>query len=135
MTSQAIYHKISQQLLKMRSLDLMSEKNFEYLNIKNPKEARFYLLPKVHKKDIPGRPICSSINQPTSHISKVIDEHIKKYVPKTKIICQVHTTLNKQIKTTWTNTRRSITSHFRRKLSISNLIYLMWTFIALNLHH
>ena len=68
----------------MRSLDLISEKNFEYLNIKNPTEARFYLLPKNHEKDIPGRPIRSSINYPTCYISKFVDEHIKQYVPKTK---------------------------------------------------
>ena len=30
------------------------------------------------------RPVCSSINHPTAHISKLIDEHIKQYVPKTK---------------------------------------------------
>ena len=52
-------------------------------SIRNPTEARFYLLPKIHKKNIPGRPICSSINHPTSNISKFVDEHIKKYVPKT----------------------------------------------------
>ena len=68
----------------MRSLNLITEKNFEYLNVKEPKEAKFYLLPKIHKKKIPGRPICSSINHPTSNISKFVDEHIKKYVPKTK---------------------------------------------------
>ena len=79
-----ISDKITEELLKMRSLDLISEKNFEYLNIKNPREARFYFLSKIHKKDIPGRPICSSINYPTSQISKFIDEHIKQYVPKTK---------------------------------------------------
>ena len=75
--------KITDELIKMRSLNLITEKNFEFLNLKNPKEARFYLLPKIHKKDIPGRPICSSINHPTSNISKFIDEHIKSYVPKT----------------------------------------------------
>ena len=79
-----ISDRIAQQLIKMRSLDLISDKNFEYLNIKNPTEARFYLLPKIHKKDIPGRPICNSINHPTCHISKFVDEHIKQYVPKTK---------------------------------------------------
>ena len=68
----------------MISLDPISEKNFEYLNIKNPTEARLYLLPKIHKKDIPGRPICSSFNHPMSHISKFVDEHIKKNVPQTK---------------------------------------------------
>ena len=39
-----ISDRIAQQLLKMRSLNLISDKNFEYLNIKNPTEARFYLL-------------------------------------------------------------------------------------------
>ena len=35
----------------MRSLDLITDKNLKYLNIKNPTEARFYPLPKIHKKD------------------------------------------------------------------------------------
>ena len=67
----------------MRSLNLITEKNFEYLNINNPVDAKFYLLPKNHKKNIPGRSICSSIDHPTSKITKFVDEHIKEYVPKT----------------------------------------------------
>ena len=55
---------IADELVKMRSLNLITEKNADYLNIRNPKEARFYLLPKIHKKDIPGRHICSSIAHP-----------------------------------------------------------------------
>ena len=78
-----ISDKIADQLIKMRSLNLITEKNFEYLNIKNPVEARFYLLPKIHKKNILGRPFCSSIDHPTSNISKFVDEHIKEYAPKT----------------------------------------------------
>ena len=73
-----------EQLTNMYSLNLITEKNFDYLNIRNPTEDRFYLLPKIHKNNIPGRPICSSINHPTSNISKFVNEHIKKYVPKTK---------------------------------------------------
>ena len=42
------------------------------------------MLPKIHKKGVPGRPICSSANHPTSRISKLVDEHIEEYVPKTK---------------------------------------------------
>ena len=61
-----------------------TEKNFDYLNVKHPKAGRFYLLPKIHKKNIPGRPICSSIGHPTCNISKFVDAHIKDYVPKTK---------------------------------------------------
>ena len=42
------------------------------------------MLPKIHKKGVPGRPICSLVNHPTSRLSKLVDEHIKEYVPKTK---------------------------------------------------
>ena len=79
-----ISNNILEHLTEMRSLNLITQKNFEFLNIPNPTEARFYLLPKIHKKTVPGRPICSSVNHPTAHISKFVDEHIKKYVPKTK---------------------------------------------------
>ena len=79
-----ISDRIAKHLTTMRSLNLITEKSFKYLNIKHPKEAKLYLLPKIHKKNIPGRPICSSIDHPTSNISKFVYEHIKKYVPKTK---------------------------------------------------
>ena len=68
----------------MKYLKPITEKNFEYLQIKNPKAGRFYLLPKIHKKQVPGRPICSSIGHPTCNISKFVDAHIKDYAPKTQ---------------------------------------------------
>ena len=61
-----ISDKIAEELTKMQSLNLITEKNFDYLNVKDPKEARFYMLPKIHKKGVPGRPICSSIDHPTA---------------------------------------------------------------------
>ena len=66
----------------MKNLKLISDKKFDFLNIKNPKAGRFYLLPKIHKKGIQGRLICSSIGHPTCNINKFIDSHIKDYVPK-----------------------------------------------------
>ena len=74
---------VTKTLTKMREKGLISDKNFEHLNPANCTEARFYMLPKIHKKSVPGRPICSSVNHPTSRISKLVDEHIKDYVPKT----------------------------------------------------
>ena len=68
----------------VRQKGLISEKNFDHLATEHCTEARFYMLPKIHKKGVPGRPICSSVNHPTSRISKLVDEHIKEYVPKTK---------------------------------------------------
>ena len=68
----------------MRAKGLITEDNFGHLSIDNFSEGRFYLLPKIHKKGVPGRSICSSVNHPTRGISKFVDEHIKGYVPLTK---------------------------------------------------
>ena len=75
--------KICKILTEMRDLKIITDKNFENLNIQNATPGRFYLLPKIHKKGIPGRPICSSVNHPTCNISKFVDEHIKGYVLET----------------------------------------------------
>ena len=83
--TQEVGDKINHTLTKMRQKGLISNQNFEHLSCdKTLKEGRFYLLPKIHKKGVPGRPICSSVNHPTSKVSKFVDEHIKKYVPETK---------------------------------------------------
>jgi hypothetical protein len=39
----------------------------------NPRQARFYLLPKIHKINTPGRPIVSTCNYPTELISSYLD--------------------------------------------------------------
>ena len=78
-----ISERICRVLTDMKNNKIITEKNFDYLNIKEPKAGRFYLLPKIHKKQTPGRPICSSIGHPTCNISKSVDAHIKDYVPQT----------------------------------------------------
>ena len=39
----------------------------------HPKESLFYLLPKIHKANNPGRPIVSACSCPTEHISTYLD--------------------------------------------------------------
>ena len=82
--TQRIGQKIADTLTKMHNKGLISDKNLEHLTPGSCTEAKFYMLPKIHKKNVPGRPICSSVNHPTSRISKFVDEHIKQYVPQTK---------------------------------------------------
>ena len=55
-----------------------------YLTPKEPRTARFYHLPKIHKPDIPGRPIVSSCGAPTKRISKFVDHHLKPFVALTR---------------------------------------------------
>ena len=69
---------------KMLEKELISIKIAQFLCPPDTKPGRFYLLPKVHKKGIPGRPICSSVCHPTNKVGKFIDEHIKIYVPLVK---------------------------------------------------
>ena len=41
------------------------------------KTTRFYITPRVHKKDIPGRPVVSSIDCHTSKLSKFVDHYLQ----------------------------------------------------------
>ena len=79
-----VSQKITQKLIQMKIKGQITKKNLEFLKPHNCKHGHFYLLPKIHKQGIPGRPICSSVNHPTANISKFVDEHIKQYVPQTK---------------------------------------------------
>ena len=64
----------------MLNEELIDIDTYGYLNIKSAKLGRFYMLPKIHKKGIHGRPICSSNNHPTERISEFMDHHMRKYV-------------------------------------------------------
>jgi hypothetical protein len=47
----------------------IDDKTMEYLTPEDPKPGRFYLLPKIHKENNPGRPIVSANGHPTEKIS------------------------------------------------------------------
>lgn len=57
----------------------------EYLRPENPRTARFYHQPKIHKQilPVPGRPIVSSCGAPTEHISEYVDYHLHPLVVQT----------------------------------------------------
>ena len=63
----------------------VKEKSITYITGTNitPKHSTtptFYMLPKVHKPNIPGRPIVSAIGGPTEKISKYIDTFLRPLV-------------------------------------------------------
>ena len=61
----------------------MSAQDAKYLLSFQPRLATFYMLPKIHKKDVPGRPIVSACGCPTERISAYVDYHLKPLVEKT----------------------------------------------------
>ena len=44
------------------------------------KPARFYLLPKIHKRGVPGRPVVSSCGSITENVSKLVDWFLKPLI-------------------------------------------------------
>ena len=76
--------KIIQTLKEAYYKDIITWDLSENLIVKNPTTATFYTLPKIHKKNNPGRPIVSGIGTITEKISCYVDETIKdlsKLVP------------------------------------------------------
>ena len=56
---------------------------YNYLNPTPPlRTPIFYLLPKIHKPNIPGRPIISGCGSPTEKISKYLDHYLRPIVEK-----------------------------------------------------
>ena len=67
-------------MLNDKLIDKKKQTNKQYLLHKDPIPGRFYILPKIHKVNNPGRPIVSSNNHPTERISQFFDFHLKPLV-------------------------------------------------------
>ena len=63
---------------------LLPEQVAGALMVENPKTAKFYLLPKIHKKGNPGRPITNAIGCPTSKIAEFVNHQLQPMVEKLK---------------------------------------------------
>ena len=72
--------KIMRALDDMHARGHIDNKTMEYLTPEDPKPGRFYLLPKIHKENNPGRPIVSANGHPTEKISEFIDFHLRPFV-------------------------------------------------------
>ena len=78
-----ISKKICQVLTEMRSLKLITEKNFEFLNKSNPKAGRFYLLLKIHKNIFQVDQYAVLLDTQLATSAILWNAHIRDYVPKT----------------------------------------------------
>ena len=77
-------NKILKTLKTAVNLEDITEEEALYLFRDNPRTSNFYTLPKIHKKNNPGRPIVNSIGSITERLSEYVDENIKslaKLVP------------------------------------------------------
>ena len=58
----------------------------KYFEVNDPKFARFYLLPKIHKRlsNVPGRPIISKCGYYTENISAFLHFHLQPFAQAVK---------------------------------------------------
>ncbi len=67
---------------KMLEKGHISLKTHTILYVTTARLPYFYMLPKIHKKHVPGRPILSANGSPTEKLSAFIDSYLNKLVPK-----------------------------------------------------
>ena len=85
LTDERFYKKLDSDLTEefstkiTQELKIMKESS-HYLKPDNPKVGRFYLLPKIHKVNNPGRPIASANGHPTEKIYEFVDFHLRPHV-------------------------------------------------------
>ncbi len=76
--------KVKRLLREMTDQEHLTEDNYDYLYNEDATLGKFYLLPKIHKKGVPGRPICNTIGHPTARISELVDVLLQPHVPSIK---------------------------------------------------
>ena len=89
LNNKTFYRKLGRNPIPKISADINSFLNFikerklltathlQFLTVKNPRTPIFYMLPKIHKINNPGRPIVSACDSPTEKLSAYIDSFIK----------------------------------------------------------
>ena len=64
---------------KVRLRGVLSSDTLNYVLVKDPKFARFYLLPKIYKRlhDVPGKPVISKCGVYSENVSSFLDYHLQ----------------------------------------------------------
>ena len=79
-TTHSFAKEISDTLVKNHNCNGINKDTFSYLIPQDPRTARFYLLPKIHKAGNLGRPIASGNGNPTERISEFVDSYLNPLV-------------------------------------------------------
>ena len=78
--TETISSEIRSFLTEMAERGTIDSSTKAFLTPLNPRPGRFYMLPKIHKPNNPGRPIISSCDAPTEKISMFVDHHLHPHV-------------------------------------------------------
>ena len=86
---------VNQTIERIKNEKLLPQETADGLKATNPKKTKFYISPKIHKPNNPGRPVINSIECHTLEILRLADHHLQpvvKQIPsyiKDKIISSV----------------------------------------------
>ncbi len=72
-----VSERVTAYLRACKKQQTIPDKVVDYLIPKDPRTAVFYILPKIHKENNPGRPIISANECPTEKISQFVDFHLR----------------------------------------------------------
>ncbi len=81
-TTLEVTKTLNSQLTNWKDEPNIDNNVLTHLRSTNPKTANFYMLPKIHKTNNPGRPIISANECPTEKISGYVDHHLRPHVLK-----------------------------------------------------
>ena len=75
--------KVNDRVKRLHDERHINDSTLDYLLINSDARAgKFYLLPKIHKKGCPGRPVMSGCNTPTEKLSEFVNAQLKPLVPR-----------------------------------------------------
>ena len=73
---------ISNLINQVWRLNIIDDTTYNNLQTKNPRIPTFYLLPKTHKQENPGRPIVNGIGSITEKMSAYVDTFPRRFAPR-----------------------------------------------------
>ena len=71
---------VNDTINRFKKVNLLSKKLADGLKSVNPETPKFYISPKIHKENNPGRQVINSVNCHTSEISRLVDHHLRPLV-------------------------------------------------------
>ena len=78
--SKTTVNRINKKLKSLKDQDKLNKRTYDQIRPKDATIAKFYGLPKIHKDNIPLRPIVSLPGSPTYNLSKYLSDILKPLV-------------------------------------------------------
>ena len=76
--------KANNAIKELKSGRLLDKKIATNLGVQEEKASTFYMLPKKHKPENPGRPLINPVNYHTPSLSQYLDHHLQPHIKELK---------------------------------------------------